>query len=146
MQTYGRSVEFKLFRNPWNCGTDGHDGIHGRNMLLHLISALGSRSWVPVLSADVSAKYVHQENGPDYPIDVDSIFFTYDPLAAQGPPPAPPSFAPAYPQGLGQPYSQPLPQGFGQPYPQAPAHGFAPQGASPPFNPSDEALPPPFHQ
>ena len=112
-------------------------------MLLHLISALGSRSWVPVLSADVSAKYVHQENGPDYPIDVDSIFFTHDPLAAQGPPPAPPSFAQAYPQGLGQPYSQPR---FGQPYPQASAHGFAPQGATTPFKPSDEAFPPPFHQ
>ena len=115
-------------------------------MLLHLFNALGSRSWVPVLSADVSAKYVHQKEGPTYPIDVDSIFFTYDPLAAQGPPPAPPSYAQAYPQGLEQPYSQPLPQGFSQPYPQAPAHGFAPQGAPTAFNPSDETFPPPFHQ
>ncbi|XP_067025113.1 uncharacterized protein [Acropora muricata] len=115
VQTYGRSVEFKLLCNPWNSGTDGHDGIHGRNMLLHLINALGSRSWAPVLSADVSAKYVHQKDGPDYPIDVDSIFFTYDPLAVTGPPPVPPAYAQPYPQGLGQPYSQPPPQGFGQP-------------------------------
>ena len=132
--------------NPWNSGTDGHDGIHGRNMLLHLISALGSRSWAPVLSADVSAKFIHQENGPDYPIDVDSIFFTYDPLAVTGPPPAPPAYAQPYPQGLGQPYSQLPPQGFGQPYSQAPAYGFAPQGAPPPFNPSHGTFPPLPHQ
>ena len=96
-------MEFKLLGSPWNTEICGRDGIHGRNMLLHLVSALGSHGWVPVLSADVSAKHRKQDKSPDYPDDVDSIFFTYDPLAVTGPPPAPPTDAQAYPQGLGQP-------------------------------------------
>ncbi|XP_074610530.1 uncharacterized protein LOC141864595 [Acropora palmata] len=103
VQTFGRNMAFKLLGNPWNTEIDGHDGIHGRNMLLHLVSALGSHGWAPVLSADVSAKHRKQDKAPDYPDDVDSIFFTHDPLAAPGPPPAPPTYAQAYPQGLGQP-------------------------------------------
>ena len=92
---------------------DGHDGIHGRNMICHLINALGSRSWVPVISADVSAKYVHREEGSDYPIDVDSIFFTYALTATAAPPSAPPQ------------YPQPYPQPFVLPSPQPPVYGFA---------------------
>ena len=91
VQRYGNSLEFKLQGNPWSCGIDGHDGIHGRSLVCHLIHALASHNWRPVTSADVSAKYVHQKNGPDYPIDVDSIFFTYDPTPVQ--PSAPPSMS-----------------------------------------------------
>ena len=69
-------------------------------------------------SADVSAKYVHQDKGPDYPIDVDSIFFTFDP-AASVQPTAPPPQVPYY-----QPYSQP----FAPP----PSYGFT---APPPYEP-----------
>lgn len=116
--------------NPWECGINGHDGIHGRNMILHLMSALASRSWAAVISADVSAKYVDQDKGEDFPIDVDSIFFTYDPAAAVAPPPP-------YPQ----PYSQPFGQPFGQPYPQPPAYGFTHPSAPPAFNPSYGAYP-----
>ena len=105
---------------------DGHDGIHGRNMICHLINALGSRSWAPVTSADVSAKYD------------DSIFFTYDLTAAVAPPSVPP------------PYPQPYPQPLMQPFPQPPAYGFTQQGAAPSFNPPayglvQQSAPPPFN-
>ena len=94
IQRYGNSLEFKLIGNPWNGDIDGHDGLHGRSLICHLINALASRSWRPVTSADVSAKYVHPDKGADYPIDVDSIFFAHDPTPVQpaasqpyGPPP-----------------------------------------------------------
>ena len=126
VQRYGNSLEFKLLCNPWSCGINGHDGIHGRNLIMHLINALASRSWVPVISADVSAKYIHQDKGEDYPLDVDSIFFTYDPAFVTAPPSALP------PQAL---YPQPYPQPFMQPYPQPPSYGFVQQGAPPAFDP-----------
>ena len=54
VQRYGNSLEFKLLGNPWSCGKDGHDGIHGRNMICHLINAQGSNKvggkwgdWIP---------------------------------------------------------------------------------------------------
>ena len=31
-------------------------------------------------SADVSSKYIHQDKGPDYPLDVHSWYFMYDEL------------------------------------------------------------------
>ncbi|KAL9977326.1 hypothetical protein ACROYT_G014716 [Oculina patagonica] len=131
-QLYGTSLEFKLMGNPWSYGHHGHDGIHGRNLICHLISSLASRCWKPVISIDVSAKYIHQDKGEDYPLDVDSIFFTYDPTAVQETAPAP--YAQPPPHGL-------LPQGgpappFGAPLPAgAPPPPFAP--------PAYEAYPPP---
>jgi len=79
-----------------------------------------------VTSADVSAKYVHQDKGPDYPIDVDSIFFTFDPATAVQPS-APP------PQVPYQPYSQPFapPPSYGFTAP-PPSYGFS---APPPYEP-----------
>ena len=118
VQRYGNSLEFKLQGNPWSCGIDGHDGLHGRSLICHLFHALASHNWRPVTSADVSAKYVHQDNGPDYPIDVDSIFFTYDPTPVQ--PSAPPL-----------PYFQP----YSQPYTQPPSYGFLQQDNPPPYDP-----------
>ena len=82
------------------------------------------------MSADVSAKYIHQDKGEDYPLDVDSIFFTYDPTAV-------PATAPT-------PYAQPLPYGLlpqgGPPPPLGAPLPFAP----PPFEPpAYGAYPPP---
>ncbi|KAL9960256.1 hypothetical protein ACROYT_G033691 [Oculina patagonica] len=79
VQLNGQSLEIKLIGNPWSCGIDGHDGIHGRNLICHLFAALASRHWKPVISADVSAKFGYLDKGEDYPLDVDSIFFTYSP-------------------------------------------------------------------
>ncbi|XP_078342440.1 uncharacterized protein LOC144628243 [Oculina patagonica] len=146
-QLYGTSLEFKLNGNPWSCGIDGHDGIHGRNLICHLISALASRHWRPVISIDVAAKYIHQDKGEDYPIDVDSIFFTYDPTAVQATAPAPNAQPPSYgllPQGVpAPPFGAPPPAGappppFGAP----PLVG----GPPPPFGapPPVDAPPPPF--
>jgi len=55
------------------------DGYHGRALLLGLLGALTDLGWRLVASADVSAKYIHQDNGPDYPLDVHSWYFMYDP-------------------------------------------------------------------
>lgn len=123
VRLYGTSLEFKFKGYPWSCGIDGHDGIHGRNLICHLIAALASRHWRVVMAADVSAKFIHQDKGEDYPLDVDSIFFTYDPMAVQ--PTAPP-------------YAQP------------PSYGLLSQGQhAPPFAPAPyaplpSAEPPPF--
>ena len=96
VQQYGNSLEYKLQGYPW---TDSFDGVHGKNLICHLFHALASHNWKPVTSADVSAKYVLEKNGPDYPIDVDSIFFAFDATPVQ------PSQAPqAYSQ-----YCQPPP-------------------------------------
>jgi len=98
VQQYGNSLEYKLHGYPW---ADSLDGLHGRNLICHLFHALASHNWKPVTSADVSSKYVHQKNGPDYPIDVDSIFFAFDAT-----PVLPPSQAP---QAYSQQYCQPPP-------------------------------------
>lgn len=95
------------------------------------------------MAADVSAKYIHQDKGEDYPLDVDSIFFTYDPLAAQAtaPPYAqPPSYG-LLPQG------QPAPPFVPAPY--APAtYAPAPYAPAPypsaPYAPAPSTEPPPF--
>ena len=71
-----------------------------------------------VISADVSGKFEDDNNSAECPIDVDTIFFMYDPAAATGPPSVPPpQFA------------------FPQPYPQPPPFDFAQQDAPPPFDP-----------
>ena len=50
---------------------------HARSMLLLALKEAARYGWQLAASADVSAKYVHQENGPDYPADVHSWFFCY---------------------------------------------------------------------
>ena len=50
---------------------------HARSMLLLALKEAARYGWQLSASADVSAKYVHQENGPDYPADVHSWFFCY---------------------------------------------------------------------
>ena len=73
---YGPSFELKLNGNPWSYGMSGHDGAHGRVLLKYLIKTCANMGWFVILSADVSAKFVHQDKGPDYPIDVHSLWFT----------------------------------------------------------------------
>ena len=43
-------------------------------MALHLLHAINTVGYAIIASADTSAKYVHQQNGPDYPMDVHSWF------------------------------------------------------------------------
>ena len=99
---YGASMEVKLNGNPWSFGFNGHDGTHGRVLLAHLLRLLASMGWFLILSADVSAKYVHQDKGPDYPVDVHSWWFMQmgqpalapNQQFATAPPMAPGQFAP----------------------------------------------------
>ena len=81
------------------------------------------------MSADVSAKYIHQDKGEDYPLDVDSIFFMYDPVAV--PATAPALYPQAPPYGFLPPQGERAPQfgappAFGAPYAYGPPPPFAP--------------------
>ena len=79
---YGASFELKLNGNPWSYGMSGHDGAHGRVLIKYLVKMCANMGWYVILSADVSAKYIHQDKGPDYPIDVHSLWFMrMDPIA-----------------------------------------------------------------
>eukprot|EP00112_Aurelia_sp_Birch-Aquarium-sp1_P017316 Seg4.2 transcript_id=Seg4.2/GoldUCD/mRNA.D3Y31 product="hypothetical protein" protein_id=Seg4.2/GoldUCD/D3Y31 len=100
---YGASMEVKLNGSPWSYGFSGHDGTHGRVLLVHLIRLLAGMGWFLILSADVSAKYVRQKNAPDFAMDVHSWWFTQMGHAAPAPnqhfattpPMTPGPFAPA---------------------------------------------------
>jgi len=75
-------------------------------MICHLFHALAGHNWTPVVSADVSAKFVGSQNGEDTPVDVDIMFFTCDPAAAAAPPySAPPPQEELYPQPYIWPHS-----------------------------------------
>ena len=64
------------------------DGYHGRALLMVLLTSFTALGWRLMCSADVSSKYVKQQNGPDFPLDVHSWYFMYDStLLANGPAP-----------------------------------------------------------
>merc|ERR1740128_1579311 len=69
--------QIKVEGNPW--GWQGGDSKLARSMMCHVLKELKARDWQLVASADVSSKYVHQKNGPDFPIDVHSWFLVYWP-------------------------------------------------------------------
>ena len=115
---YGASTELKLNENPWSYGFKGHDGAHGRVMLSYLCKLCANMGWYLILSADVSAKWIHQDKGPDYPIDVHSWWFMYmgHPIMA----PTAPAFLPPPQFGMeGQ-----LPSAFGAGPPPPPYSRF----------------------
>jgi len=49
--------------------------LHARSALIHLLKKANSLGWELAVSADVSSKYYPNDNGPDYPEDVDSWYF-----------------------------------------------------------------------
>ncbi len=78
LQEYARDAschELDLAGLPWT--QNSSYSLHARSMLLRLLREAHAHGWRLAVSADVSAKYVHQENGPDYPVDVHSWFFSY---------------------------------------------------------------------
>lgn len=81
-QTYGRSTEWKLSGCIWD-----FSNYYGKSLALHLLTTMNSRHYALYTSADVSSKYVHRKNAPDYPMDVHSWFFL--PVSALSPPPQP---------------------------------------------------------
>ena len=93
---FGSSYEIKMLGKPWSSG--GHDGAHGRVLLLHLLKLLGSFGWFLIISTDISAQWLEQDTGPDYPIDVHSWWFMQIGQPVAAPPKdfasAPPAFMP----------------------------------------------------
>jgi len=65
-------LQIRFNESSWSSNS-----IHARGTLVHLMAAAASYGWDVVASADVSAKYIHQENGPDYPVDVHSWYLVY---------------------------------------------------------------------
>lgn len=78
-QSYGRSVEWKLDGMPWD-----FSNYCGKALALHMLSIMNCYHYALYTSADVSSKYVHRKNAPDYPLDVHSWFFI--PVSALMPP------------------------------------------------------------
>lgn len=74
---YFESYQFKLNGSPWISYDYGNEYLQARCMMTVLLSNLMERGWRVVTSADVSAKYHHEENGPDYPLDLHSWFICY---------------------------------------------------------------------
>ena len=92
-------IQVKLKGNPWSEMFHG-DGYHGRALLLALLTSYTALGWRLVCSADVSSKYIHQQNGPDYPLDVQSWYFMYDESLLANPPPPPVGFPAPAPVGF----------------------------------------------
>ena len=72
----GQCYEIDLNGVPWTQNSSYN--LHARSMLTMALKETSQYGWQLCASADVSAKYVHQENGPDYPIDVHSWFFCFN--------------------------------------------------------------------
>ena len=82
-QVYGQSRQWKLAGSIWD-----FSNYYGKALAMHLLSTMNRFHYALYVSADVSAKYVHRENAPDYPIDMHSWFFI--PVSALTPPAPPP--------------------------------------------------------
>ena len=74
-QKFGDSFELELNGNPWGYDMNGHDGAHGHVLLKYLVKMCATMGWLVLLSADVSAKFVHQDKRTDYSTDVHSLWF-----------------------------------------------------------------------
>ena len=70
--------ELVLQGPPWSQNSSFN--LHARSMLMMVIKDLATYGWKLVASADVSTKYVHQENGIDYPHDVQALYFSFNGL------------------------------------------------------------------
>ena len=68
--------EIDLNGMPWT--HESSYNLHARSMLVLLLKQLQICRWKFVFSGDVSSKVRrHQDNGPDYHLDVDSWFFSF---------------------------------------------------------------------
>ncbi len=67
--------ELKLNGQPWAANA-ANDYMHARHLMCLLLGEFAALGWRPVCSADCSAKFLHHQNGPDYPMDVHCWFLT----------------------------------------------------------------------
>ena len=70
--------QLKLNGSPWSSYNKSYS-IHGKSMLMAVLREANRLGWDLIASVDVSAKYVHRDNGPDYPVDVHAWFFKHTP-------------------------------------------------------------------
>lgn len=68
--------EIVLQGPPWSQNTSYN--LHARTMLLMVIKDLSQYGWKLLACADATSKYVHHDNGVDYPIDVQSLYFCFN--------------------------------------------------------------------
>ena len=66
-------IEIKLSGFPWTQVSTY--SLQAKAMLTKVLPGLEKAGWRLVTSGDVCAKLRHQKNGPDYPVDVHSLFF-----------------------------------------------------------------------
>lgn len=89
MQTHCIAHEFKLNGNPLH-GIMTGEALHIRALLCYVLQAFTARGWRYLAAADVSARYHKEgEHGPEYPVDVHSWWFVYEPAAPAAQPPLP---------------------------------------------------------
>jgi hypothetical protein len=80
--SFGNVLQIKLKGWPWSGGIC-NDVYHIRSFLCNIIEAFSAQGWRVLMAGDVSAKFVSQDKGPDYPIDVHSFWFIHEPTSAQ---------------------------------------------------------------
>jgi len=68
--------EIVLQGPPWSQNSSYN--LHARSMLLMMIKDLSTYGWKLVATSDATAKYVHHDNGVDYPQDVQSLYFCFN--------------------------------------------------------------------
>lgn len=68
-------IRFK--RHPWVTMHQNmiNAGAHSMMMYLNLITQMKSQHWKPICSADVTARFLKQDNAPDYRIDPCCLYF-----------------------------------------------------------------------
>ena len=81
--SFGSVPQIKLRGWPWDGGLED-DAYHIRSFLCNVMEAFAKQRWRVFMACDVSAKYVHQDKGADYP-PVHSFWFMYEPTTAQRP-------------------------------------------------------------
>lgn len=85
--------EMVLQGPPWSQNSSFN--LHARSMIMMVCKDLATYGWKPVTAADITAKFVHQENGVDYPVDVHALYFCFTglPKGVQMPNSAPVSYS-----------------------------------------------------
>lgn len=117
--SFGSVRQFKLKGWPFN-GSLNNDAYHIRSFLCNIIEAFAARNWRVYMAGDVSAKFVHQDKGADYPIDVHSIWFIYDPPATHQPTAPSFGFGTVMPTAPYPPMDSGMPSAYGGPLATAP--------------------------
>ena len=97
---FGTVYKLKLSGTPWS-GGERNSPIHARSFLCGIIDEFSKLGWQLMLCADVTSRIGADSGGPDYPLDVYSFWFAYNPTSAMPEPSAPVYEFPAHLQQYG---------------------------------------------